>query len=335
MTQRGTLNGPGKVLGGSSIEVSPFGLGTAPLAGMFERVAESEAIDTVERALARGVTYFDTAPMYGTGTAERRLGRALRGVPRRDFVVSTKVGRVLSPGRDEFASMFADGDHQLRATFDFSAAATRQTLEASLDRLGLDRVDIAYVHDPDDHMAQAVSETIPALEELRAEGMVGAIGLGVNSARTAASIIRRATLDVVMLAGRYTLLDRSAAEEALPLATEHDVSIIAAGVLNSGVLAAPVAGATFDYVPSSPAMLRLAQRLEEICTDHGVPLAAAALQFPARHPAVASIVVGCRGPRELDDDLDLFTTPIPVECYTQLDAAVAAHRAHAANGDLQ
>lgn len=333
MTRLGTLGGSARPLGRSSVTVSTFGLGTAPLAGMFESVPEREAIGTVERALARGVTYFDTAPMYGTGTAERRLGRALRGVPRKNFAVSTKVGRVLTPGRDEFASMFADGDRQLRATFDFSAAATRQTLEASLERLGLDRVDIVYVHDPDDHIAQAVGETIPALQELRGEGLVGAIGLGVNSARTATAIMRRAALDVVMLAGRHTLLDRSATQEALPLAAAHGVSVIAAGVLNSGILAAPVAGATFDYLPTPPATLCLAQRLEMICADHGVPLAAAALRHPARHRAVAGIVVGCRSPRELDENLDLFATPVPAACYADLDAAVATHRAHTHHGD--
>ncbi|UNX54294.1 aldo/keto reductase [Georgenia sp. TF02-10] len=311
-------------LGRSPVAVSRLSLGTAPLAGLYQSVSEAEAIGTVERALELGVTYLDTAPLYGAGNAERRLGRALRGVPRDRYVVSTKVGRLLRPVEDAGASMFANGDRRRADVFDFSASAVRQGLEESLSRLGLDSVDVVYIHDPDDAVDQAIHETYPALAELRTAGVIGAIGVGMNEPGVPARFIQETDVDVVLVAGRYSLLERDAAVELLPAAVERGVSVVAAGVLNSGILADPRPGARFNYLPAAADRIARAQRLQDVCAQFGVPLTAAALQFPARHPAISSVLVGCRSGHEVADDVELFDTPIGPACWAALEAACLA-----------
>ena len=253
--------------------VGRLALGGAPFGGLYQPMSAAQVAAVVDAAWAQGIRYFDTAPRYGDGVSESLIGRALRGRPRAELVLSTKVGWRFTAGR---------------WVADFTADGIRRSLEQSMQRLGLDRIDIAYLHDPDDHREQALDEAYPALRELREQGVLRAIGLGVNWPGLPAWFVQRADLDVVLLAGRYTVLDRSAEEEMLPLCLERGVAVVAAAVFNSGILVDPSPGARFDYRPAEPEMLARAQRLQTICGRFGVELPAAALQFPMRHPAVRS-----------------------------------------------
>ena len=292
------------------IELGRLGLGTAPIGGVYELVADETAHAVVERAWALGVRYFDTAPLYGAGRAERLLGAALRGKPREEFAVSTKVGRLLRPGRSRWHGAPALVDY-----FDFSYDAALRSLDESLARLGLDRVDVAFVHDPDDHLDQALAGSFRALRRLRDEGVVRAIGVGANRAEVHARFAREADPDCFLVAGRYTVLDRSAAGELLPLCEERGIAVIAGGVFNSGVLAG---GDTFNYETASPDVVARVDRLRETCARHGVPLPAAAVQFPLRHPAVATVLVGCSTPGEVAEDVRLSSLDLPDALWDEL-----------------
>jgi len=285
--------------------VADLGLGTAPLAGLYEPVAEQTAQAVVESAWELGVRYFDTAPYYGSGVAERRLGDVLRTKPRDAFVVSTKVGRLLRPDASGWAGAY----------FDFSGDAALRSLESSLERLGLDRVDIALVHDPDDHYDEALAGAFRALERLRDEGVVRAVGVGMNRTELLCRFAREADPDCFLVAGRYTVLDRSAENELLPVCEERGIAVIAGGVFNSGVLAG---GDTFDYETASAGVVARVAELRATCARHGVPLAAAAVQFPARHPAVASVLVGCRTPEEVAEDVRLSELALPDALWDEL-----------------
>jgi D-threo-aldose 1-dehydrogenase len=277
-------------------------------------VPEDEARATIDRAWEAGVRFFDTAPLYGSGLSERRLGAALRGRPRDEYVLSTKVGRLLAPGEP---SPLFPGAPPAAAVFDFSADGVRRSLAESLERLGLDRVDIVLIHDPDDHLGQALAEAYPALEELRSQGVVRRIGVGMNQWQALARFVRETDVDCVLVAGRYTLLDRSAIDELLPLCEARGCGVFAGGVFNSGLLAG---GATFDYQPASRERVARARELAATCERWGVPLKAAALQFPLRHPAVESVLVGCRTAAEVDEDLALLDVPIPAALWADLGA---------------
>jgi D-threo-aldose 1-dehydrogenase len=287
------------------IELGPLGLGTAPLAGLYEPLDEEAAYAVVDRAWELGIRYFDTAPLYGSGLAERRLGAALSGKPRDDYVVSTKVGRLLEPGASGW-----DGSY-----FDFSADAALRSLEGSLERLGLDRVDVALVHDPDDHYDEALAGALPALLRLRDEGVVRAVGVGMNQTAMLARFAREADPDCVLVAGRYTVVDRTASDELLPLCEERRIGVIAGGVFNSGILAG---GTTFDYETAPAGVVARVAELRETCRRRGVPLAAAAVQFPRRHPAVVNVLVGCRTAAELEDDVRLFELDLPQDLWEEL-----------------
>jgi len=288
------------------IELGRLGLGTAPLGGLYEPVEEETARRVVERALELGVRYFDTAPYYGSGLAERRLGAVLRKTPRDAFVLSTKVGRLLRPDASAWEGAY----------FDFSRDATLRSLEESLERLGLDRVDIALVHDPDEHYDEALAGAFPALASLRDEGVVRAIGAGMNQVEMLCRFAREADPDCFLVAGRWTVLDRAAEAELLPLCEERGIAVITGGVFNSGVLAG---GDTFDYERASPEVLTRVEELENTCLRHGVPLKAAAVQFPLRHPAVASVLVGCRTPDEVEENVRLAELDIPSALWTLLE----------------
>jgi D-threo-aldose 1-dehydrogenase len=292
------------------IELGRLGLGTAPIAGLYQAVDDETAQAVVERAWALGLRYFDTAPLYGAGLAERRLGAALHGKPRDEFAVSTKVGRLLRPGESVW-----HGAPELVDYFDFSRDAALRSLEESLERLGLDRVDIALVHDPDDHVDQALAGSFRALQRLRDEGVVRAIGVGANHTEVLCRFAREADPDCFLVAGRYTALDRSAAAELLPLCEEHGIAVIAGGVFNSGVLAG---GDTFDYEPAPPEVVAHVERLRETCARHGVALPAAAVQFPVRHPAVAAVLMGCSTPEEVADDVRLANLEVPDALWEEL-----------------
>jgi D-threo-aldose 1-dehydrogenase len=290
-----------------------LGLGTAPLGGLYDAVDDETAEATVERAWSLGVRFFDTAPYYGSGLAERRLGEVLRRHPREELTVSTKVGRLLRPGDSR-----GDGWHGaplLEAYFDFSYDAALQSLDESLERLGLDRVDIALVHDPDDHYEEALAGAFRALARLRDEGVVRAVGVGMNQTELLCRFAREADPDCFLVAGRYTLLDRSAAHELLPLCEQRGIAVIAGGVFNSGVLAD---GETYDYAPAPPAVRERVAELRAACAQHGVPLAAAAVQFPSRHPAVAWVLAGCRTPAEVEEDVRLFELQLPDDFWHEL-----------------
>jgi D-threo-aldose 1-dehydrogenase len=294
-----------------------LGVGGGPLGGLFSPVSAEAAEAVIERAWEQGLRLFDVAPLYGHGRTERFVGRVLRTKPRDEFVLSTKVGRLLRAEAAGEPSDFAETEG-VGPVFDFSAIGVRRSLEESLERLGLDRVDVVYLHDPEDHLDQAMQEALPELARLRDEGVVKAIGVGSNRAETVVRFVREADLDCVLLANRLTLLDRSGEDEALPLCTERNVEVIAGGVFNSGVLASPRAATTYEYAPVPDDVRARAVELEQICAGYGVPLAAAAVQFPLRHPAVAAVVVGVRSVAELDENIAAFHAPLPAELWNEL-----------------
>jgi D-threo-aldose 1-dehydrogenase len=316
-------------LGRSAVRVTELSLGGAALGNLFTEVSDEDAAATIEAAWDGGIRTFDTAPHYGLGLSERRFGAALRHRPRHEYVISTKVGRILQPASALAAARGGDTEGfavpaaQVRV-FDFSADGVRRSLDASLERLGLDRVDIALIHDPDDHGEQALHEAYPALERLRAEGVVAAIGVGMNQAEMLTRFVTDTDVDVVLVAGRYTLLDQSTAAALLPAAAERGVAVIAGGVFNSGLLAAPAAGAHFDYRPAPAGLVERARQLEAVCAGFGVPLRAAAARFPLRHPAVASVLIGARSPDEIADAIRLRETELPPALWDDLSAPVGS-----------
>jgi D-threo-aldose 1-dehydrogenase len=305
------------------IELGPLALGCSALGGLFEPVGEADAHGTVDAAWAAGIRTFDVAPRYGFGLAERRLGAALAGRPRDELVVSTKVGWRLEPRRGEptpEAEVFP-GAPAFDPVPDYSRDGVLRSLEASLEWLAVDRVDIALVHDPDEHMEAALAQAYPALAELRDQGAVRAIGAGMNQVPALLRFVRETDVDCVLVAGRYTLLDRSG-EELLAECEARGVAAIAAGVFNSGVLADPWGPTTYDNRAAPPAVVTRARRIAEICATHRVPVAAAAMAFPLRHPAVAAVMIGARSPGELWTDVELFAAEVPDALWDDLDADV-------------
>jgi D-threo-aldose 1-dehydrogenase len=320
-------------LGRTGLRVSRLGLGAASIGGLYEAVPEADALATVAHAWEIGIRTFDVAPLYGYGAAERRVGMALADHPRDEYVLSTKVGRLvrppeaIPPGADVDAQSLDGRDdayyaraEPLRLVFDYSADGVRRSIEESLDRLRLERVDIALIHDPDNHWEQAVGEAWPALARMREEGTIRAVGAGMNQSSMLARFAREGDFDVFLVAGRYTLLDQDALTELLPLCVERGVSILAAGVMNSGVLADPRPGSRFDYRPAPPAIVDRARRIAAVCERHDVPLRAAAIQFPLAHPAVVSLIAGVRSVDHLDEYPALMRRPIPAALWADLRA---------------
>ena len=293
--------------------------GGAPIGGLYAPVSDEAAAATLQAAWDAGIRAFDTAPHYGVGLSEQRIGDFVAGHPRAEFVVSTKVGRRLVPaaGPVDGAEHFYDTPALSRVR-DYSADGTLRSLEDSLRRLRLDRVDIALIHDPDDQMAEALDGAYPALARLRADGTVGAIGVGVNSASVAEWFVARCDLDCVLVAGRYTLLDTRAAASLLPECARRGVAVLAGGVFNSGVLADPRPGATYDYRPAPPELVDRARRIGAACARRGIPLGAAALRFTLRHPAVTAAVVGARRPEEIREDAGYLSASLPGALFDEL-----------------
>lgn len=308
------------------LRLSEVGLGAAQF-GNLNRVTTDEAsASAVDAAWDLGLRYFDTAPHYGIGVSERRLGAALRGRDRDSFVLSTKVGRVLVPTPERAAAGESDGhDFHTPAThrreWDFSRDGILRSVEESLERLGLDRIDIAYLHDPDEHWEDASTSGVDALVELRDQGVVRAIGAGMNQSAMLTEFVRRTDVDVVMVAGRYTLLDRTAAEDLLPLALERGVAVVAAAVYNSGLLsrAEVPEDARFDYAQAPPEVIGRARAMAEVCARYGVTLPDAAVQFPLRHPAVASVVVGTRTAEQVASSVARAERDIPDALWDDLE----------------
>jgi D-threo-aldose 1-dehydrogenase len=332
-------------LGRTAVRVTQMAIGTVPLAGIYESLGHDDAIAVMEAAWAEGIRTFDTAPMYGHGFAERIVGEFLREQPRDSYVLSTKVGRLLQrSGPDDRLdrTAFFEGKPRFQGVgaenpyFYFDYDSVMRSIEASQERTGIERFDILLIHDPEDFMDEAIDGAYRALDELRSSGVVNAIGVGDNFTETHLEVARRADIDCILLAGRYTLLDQGALPELMPLCAERDIAVIAAGVFNSGILAnpepasiTPVSGRavdmaswnaanTFDYMPAEPDIIARATRIKAVCDDHGVPLAAAALQFPLHHPAVPDVLIGVREPGHVRANNEALRFPIPDALWSEL-----------------
>jgi D-threo-aldose 1-dehydrogenase len=304
------------------IELPRVGLGGGPLGNYLHPISDAQAQAVLDTAWDAGIRYFDTAPFYGLGLSERRMGRALRSRPRSSYVLSTKVGRLVRPGTGGpggtggtdgtgGAGIFAIPDDR-HVEWDFTRDGVLRSVSDSLERLGLDRVDILLIHDPDHHWPQALDEAYPALADLRAQGVVGAIGVGMNQSRMLLDFVTRADPDVLLAANQCTLLRRSALEELLPLCEERGIAVVAAGLLHRGHLTDP------QPPDASPE----ARRIAAACRSCGVPVTAAALQFPFRHPAVRSILVGAHEPAQIATNLAALDHPIPGTLWTALDGGL-------------
>jgi len=300
------------------------GLGGAPLGNLLGEVAETDAVAAVDAAWEEGWRYFDTAPHYGLGLAEERLGAGLRSRPRDEYVLSSKVGRIIYEAED--AATDDEGfaiSTTRRRRWDFSRDGVLQSIEDSLRRIGTDRLDVVFVHDPDDHYDEAVATAFPTLIELREQGVIGAIGSGMNQSAMLTRFVREIDIDVIMLAGRYSLIDPDGLDDVLPACLENDVQVVAVGIFNSGLLSQPrpAPGATFNYEPAAQALVDKANQLADLCEKHGTTLPAAALAFPLFHPAVAGIAVGCRTPDEVHTNAALARTEVPTALWSDLKSA--------------
>ena len=308
----------------TAVELTRLGFGAAPIGNLYRVLDDDTVHAALEAAWAAGIRYFDVAPYYGLGLAERRLGRFLAGRPRAEFVVSSKVGRLLEP--NDSPSPWSDdvfhvpGD--VRPVRDYSRDGVLRSIEATLLRTGLDRLDVVLVHDPDDHWPQAADEALPALADLRDQGVVGAIGAGMNQSRMLERFLRETAADVVLLAGRYTVLEQDALADVLPAAVELGKSVIAAGVFNSGLLSRdrPAAGARYDYHAAPADVVARAQRIADVCQEHGTTLPAAAMAFPLWHPAVVTVLVGMATAEEVTRNAALDAGTVPAGLWDQLRA---------------
>ncbi|WP_326642169.1 aldo/keto reductase [Nonomuraea fuscirosea] len=310
-------------LGRTPVRVTELGFGGGPLGGLFEPLDDDTAARALTAAWQAGIRSFDTSPHYGIGHSERRVGELLRGRPRAEYTLSTKVGRLLVPqeARGRMDESFAvPATH--RRVWDFSRDGIRRSVEDSLTRMGADRIDVLYLHDAEEHFEAALRDGYPALAELRAQGMVGAVGAGMYDPAKLTRLVRETDADVIMLSGRYTLLDQSALEELLPACAERGVSVLAASVFNSGLLATgrPVEGARFDYEPAGAEQVRRVHRIADVCETHGVGVPQAAMAFPLLHPVVAGIVVGMRSAREVEADVAAFSAGVPAGLWSDLRA---------------
>lgn len=311
-------------VGTTGLQVPRIGIGTAPLGNMLAPVPDEVADPALAEAVRRGLRYFDTAPLYGHGLAEQRVGRAVAKLQRADAIVSTKVGRLLRADAPRDESQYYKGEPFYKDTppvgpvWDFSYDGIMTSVEESLARLDLDRVDMLLLHDPDNHYEQAATSAYRALDTLRREQTVKAIGAGMNQSPMLARLVEQCDLDAVLCAGRYTLLEQGALDDLMPACERTTTSVVIGGVFNSGVLIAPDAGALYNYVPAPDGVLHRAQRIRTVCDRFDVPLPAAALQFPLAHPRVSTVLIGFRSIPELDDDLSWLDTPIPAELWEEL-----------------
>lgn len=304
-----------------ALTVTEVGLGGAQFGNLYREHSDADAEAIFTAAWDAGIRYVDTAPHYGLGLSERRLGSLLRGIPRDEFVLSTKVGRLLVPG--------PDGDRldepfivpaTLARQWDFSADGVRRSLEESLERLGLDRVDIVYLHDPEDHWRQALDEALPALIEMRDAGVIRAVGAGMNFSDKLTELIEGYDVDVVMCAGRYTAFE--ADQRLVDAAAARGAKVVAAGIYNSGLLARerPAPDANYNYAPATPQVLARVNALADLCESHGVTLPQVAVNYPLRNPAVASVDVGMSSPAQVQTTMDNYHARIPEALWDDLDA---------------
>jgi D-threo-aldose 1-dehydrogenase len=306
-----------------------LGFGGTGVGNLYRAISDEQAAATAEAAWDAGIRYFDTAPHYGLGLSERRIGEVLGSKPREEFVLSTKVGRVLVPSPATKDAKDPDGfdvPADLRREWDPSEAGVRRSIEDSLERLGLDYIDIAYLHDPDVYsMEDAVKSALPALEKVRAEGLVRAIGVGTNTAGAALECVEAADLDFLMLAGRFTMLEQPGSDGRpgkglLDRCVELGTGVVSVGVYNSGILAKPElpADAHYNYSQAPEEILERARQLASICKEHGVELPTAAIQFPFRHPAVVNVTVGASKPEQISESAKRMSAQVPDELWQDL-----------------
>lgn len=312
-------------IGRSAVWVSRLALGTSALGGLYQVVEEAEACATLKRALELGIRYYDTAPIYGLGNSESRLGQVLPYVPRNSFVIGTRVGRPLrslAPGEAKVERSWFGTPPDKSWEFDFSYDRVMRSMEESLKRLNLDRINILIIHDPDNetYLQQALSGAYLAADKLRAEGVIDAIGVGVDRVDILAKFAREADVDCFVLPGRYTLLNQTALEDLLPLCTRRNISIMNAVVYQSGMLADPKPGGMVDYSPASEEIFNRALRIRQVCDRYEVPIKAAAIQFSLAHPAVAAVLNGARSVEELEENVRMFEYPIPDDLWRELKA---------------
>ncbi len=323
-----------RTVSANGLAVTTLGLGGTGLGNMYRATDPEVATATVHAAFARGMRYFDTAPVYGYGLAETRLGEAIKTLPRNEIVISSKVGYSLVPisEREKSPALWADAP-ALRPEFDYSRDAVLRSIEQSLQRLGVDRIDMIAIHDPDEsivfgpgedpyarsHFREAMDGAYVVLDELRSQGVIGAVGIGINQWQMLSDFVVAGHFDYFLLAGRYTLLEQEPLRTLLPLCEQRNTKLIIGGPYNSGILASgPVQSATFNTRPAPPFVIDRVRRLQQVCQRHGVPLAAAALQFPLGHPLVSSVIPGARSVAELEENVAFMQHPIPVALWADL-----------------
>ncbi|MGB3816067.1 MAG: aldo/keto reductase [Shinella sp.] len=320
-----------RMIGKTDLAVTEYSFGTAPLGGLYRACPRDIAMATLDAAWEEGLRYYDTAPWYGFGRAERHVGDFLRDKPKASYVLSTKVGRVMMPVPDDKVPDYGFVDPlPFDARYDYSYDGIMRCVELSYARLGLNRIDILYVHDIGVYthgaarnavyLRQLLDSGLKALCELKSSGTIKAFGLGVNEVPVCLDVLGRADLDCILLAGRYTLLDRSAVAQLLPLCERKGTSLVVGGVFNSGILATgPVEGAHFDYMPATPEIAGKVGAMMEAAQQRGLPLAAPALQFPLQHPAVASVLTGTAKPESLRRNMALARMVLPGNIYPAFD----------------
>jgi D-threo-aldose 1-dehydrogenase len=329
-------------IGSGGLTITSVGFGGAPLGNLFAAIPDQVVRESLTGAYESGIRYFDTAPLYGFGLSETRYGDVLSGYDRDELAISSKVGYTLcplGPGEAPPFDQFVDTPH-MTVEYDYSRDAVLRSIEGSLERLQTDRIDLIYIHDPDEgislqpefdpyensHFAEVMDHTYPALDELRSQGVIKAIGVGMNQWQMLADFAVAGDFDCFLLAGRYTLLEQESLEHLLPLCDEHGVRIIIGGPYNSGILATgPVEGAYYNYALAPAEILERTRAIEAVCKRHAVPLAAAALQFPLAHPVVAAIIPGARSPGELTANMQLCQQVIPTGLWSDLKAEELIH----------
>lgn len=312
--------------------ISKLALGTAPLGGLFTAVSDEHGQATILAALDSGINFIDTAPLYGHGNAERMIGSALSKT-NKEYVISTKVGRVLKKfapdeiaGKVEGLAAFIGVDPTIFPVFDFSRDGILRSIQESLERLNISSIDIALIHDADDRIDEAIKNSYPVLDELRSQGVIKGIGVGMNICSYATKAVKEMNLDVILIAGRYSLLDQSAQEVLFKECLKKQTGIMVGGVYNSGVLANPVPESTYNYLPVTPEILSKVKQIQALLLDFDISLTAAAIQFPLRHPAVTCVLTGSRSVTELNANIKDFDQTIPDVAWKALEDAGLINR---------